>query len=308
MSGILGTAVELLRRLVRHWPRKAVAVLAALGFWWIVTTTTTTITQRSFAVPLQVEGVEAEDLVVGVPDFVEVSVTGPGPRIDRLRPDQIRATLDLDEASGEFDRQIVVQTPQEIELQNVTPSNVIGFLEVVAQRTVPVEVGLVGSPPEGTVVRTAATPSQVVLSGRQQQLAAVVRAVALVGPEGGTATVIPLDAGGNGVPGVSVEPPTVEVAVGNREVLYTTEVVIDFEPPAGAALASAALSRPTTTVAGPPEALMTLESVPGTVEPLTGDVAPGRYTLPVRLELPEGVVALNAPTAILQYVNEPLEP
>ena len=111
MNGIAGLARELALRLVRNWPRKVMALLAAAGFWWLVTTTTTTITQRNFSVPLLVEGVEEEDLAVGVPDFVDVGVSGPGPRIDRLRPDQIRATLDLAGAVGDFDRQIVVQTP-----------------------------------------------------------------------------------------------------------------------------------------------------------------------------------------------------
>lgn len=308
MSGLLGLIRELLQRLVRNWPRKLMALLAAFGFWWLVSTTTTTITQRTFSIPLEVDGVEAEDLAVGVPDFVDVGVSGPGPRIDRLRPDQLRATLDLNGASGDFDRQVVVQTPQEVRLQSVSPSNVIGFLETVAERSVQVEVAVVGSPPEGVLIRTAPTPSQVVLTGRQQQLAAVQRAVAFVEPAGGQATVIPLGENDQQVQGVTVVPSTVDVSVGSRDVLYTTELLVEFEPPVAAALVSATLSRPTVTVAGPPDVLMTLESVAATVEPMTGEIAPGRYTLPVRLALPEGVVATDPPTAVLQYVSEPLQP
>ena len=308
MSGLLGLSKELLQRLVRNWPRKRGALLAAVGFWWLVATTTTTITQRTFSIPLEVDGVEAEDLAVGVPDFVDVGVSGPGPRIDRLRPDQLRATLDLSGASGDFDRQVVVQTPQEVRLQSVSPSNVIGFLETVAQRNVLVEVAVVGAPPEGVLIRTAPNPNQVIITGRQQQLAAVNRAVAFVGPAGGMATVIPLGVDNQPVAGVTVVPGEVDVSVASREVLYTTELLIRFDPPASAALVATALSQPTVTVAGAPEVLMTLEEVTGTVEPLTGEVAPGRYTLPVRLALPEGVVALDSPTAVLQYVSEPLRP
>jgi len=308
VSGILGLIKELLLRLVRNWPGKLVALLAAVGFWWLVSTTTTTITQRTFSIPLEVDGVEAEDLAVGVPDFVDVGVSGPGPRIDRLRPDQLRATLDLDGASGDFDRQVVVQTPQEVRLQSVSPSNVIGFVETVAERSAPVEVAVVGSPPDGVRLTTAPTPDRVTLTGRQQQLAQVVRVVAVVEPGGGEASVIPLDADDRPVGGVTVVPGTVDVAVATRDVLYTTEVLVDFQAPVAAALTSATLSRPTATVAGPPEALMRLQEVTGTVEPLTGEVAPGRYTLPVRLALPEGVVVLEAPTAMLQYATEPLQP
>lgn len=308
MSGFFGLLGELLRRLVRNWPHKAVAVLVAFGFWWVVTTTTTTITQRSFTIPLEVDGVEAQELAVGLPDVVDVSVSGPGPRVDRLRPDQIRATLDLNEASGEFDRQVVVQTPQEVKLLSVTPSNVIGFLETVAQRVMPVEVGLLDEPPPGTLVRTAPTPAQVVLSGRQQQLSAVARAVALAGPDGGEASVVTLDADGLPVPGVVVTPAKVEVVVSSREVLYVTDVLVELQPLQSPAIASVSLTRPTATIAGPPDSLAPLLTVPGSVEPLTGTVAPGRYTLPVRLDLPEGVVVLAAPAAVVQYVDEPLQP
>lgn len=308
MSGLIGLAKGLFGRLVRNWPRKLLAVLAATLFWWLVSTTTTTTTQRNFSVPLVVEGIEEEDLAVGVPDFVDVGVTGPGPRIDRLRPDQIRATIDLSGATGDFDRQVVVQTPQEVRFTSVSPTTVIGFVETTAQRTMSVEVAVVGSPAEGVLLRTAPTPSQVVLTGRQQQLAAVQRAIAMAGPAGGEAPVIAVDAQDRPVPGVTAVPSTVDVAVASRDVLYTTELLVDFRPPVSAALASAALSRPSVTVAGPPALLMNLEEVVGTVEPITEEVAPGRYTLPVRLELPAGVVALETPTAVLQFVAEPLEP
>lgn len=308
MSGVFGLIRELLQRLVRNWPRKLVALLAAVGFWWLVSTTTTTITQRTISVPLEVDGVEAEELAVGVPDFVDVGVSGPGPRIDRLRPEQLRATLDLTGASGDFDRQVVVQTPQEVRLQSVSPGNVIGFLETMAQRSVPVEVAVVGSAPEGVLIKTALTPAQVTLTGRQQQLASVVRAVAVAAPAGGEAAVIALDADDQPVAGVTAVPATVDVSAVTRDVLYTTELLIQFEAPAVTSLQSAALTRPTVTVAGPPSALMQLVEVVGTVEPMTGEVAPGRYTLPVRLALPEGVVALETPTAVLQYVSEPLQP
>lgn len=308
MSGLLGLARELLARLVRRWPRKLVALLAAAGFWWLVVTTTTTISQRTVSVNLQIVGVETEELAVGVPNFVDVSVSGPGPRIDRLTPNQLSATIDLNGAIGDFDREVMVQVPPDLKLQTVTPSSVIGFLETEAQRSLPVQVAVVGNPPDGVFIRTAPTPGEVVLTGRQSQLALVSRAVAMTSPEGGTATVIALGDDDLPIEGVTVSPATVEVAVGTREVLYTTEVVVRFEPPVASALVGATLSRPTATVAGPPDVLMTMEDVVATVEPLTGDVAPGRYTLPVRLALPEGVVALETPTAILQYSDDPLRP
>lgn len=308
MSGLFGLIAELLRRLVKNWPRKLVILLVATGLWWLIGSTTTTITQRSFVIPLTVEGVEGQDLAVGVPNVVDVSVSGPGPRIDRLRPDQLIATLDLTGASGDFDRRVEVQTPSEVRLQSVAPSNVIGFLESIAERRMPVEVAMTGSAPDGLLVRSAPSPGEVMLTGRQQQLAKVIRVLAVAELGGGDAPVLALDGAGAPVEGVMVAPSTVEIMTSSREVLYKAEVVVELERPSSAAVVSATLTRPTATVAGPPELLAELSTARGVVELPTGEPEPGSYTLPVRLELPAGVLALAGPEATVQFIADPLRP
>lgn len=308
MSGIAGLIVELLRRLVRNWPRKLVTLVAAFFLWWLIGASTTTITQRSFVIPLMVEGVEPEALAVGVPDVVEVSITGAGPRVDRIRPDQLRATLDLTGASGDFEERVVVQTPPETSLQSVAPSNVIGFLEAAAERSVTVDVAVIGAPPDGSVPRFAASPTSVNLKGRQQQLSAVSRAVALVTPGGGEAAVVALDVDGHPVEGVTSTPATVEVIVSSRAVFYSTEVLVELVAPLDPALLNAELSKPTATVAGPPELIAELVTVGAEVDPPTGALEPGLYTFPVTLELPDGVFAVNAPSATLLFGRDMLSP
>src|SRR5690606_8369152 len=110
------------------------------------------------------------------------------------------------------------------------------------------------------------------------------------------------------VQGVTIEPSTVTVAVATRPALVTKEVSLELTEPAAANLESVSLSSALLAVAGPEPTLAQLEAVTGTVDAPTGNVEPGRYTLPVRLELPEGVVALTSPTVTLQYSREPLRP
>ena len=107
---------------------------------------------------------------------------------------------------------------------------------------------------------------------------------------------------------VDFEPDTVTVAVTTTRALVTREVAVDLSPPDGPQVGAVTLNDPAVTVAGPPDVLAGLESVPGTVDVPTGPVDPGRYTLPVRLALPEGVVAMQDPTATVQYLREPLQP
>lgn len=306
MTGVWSTIVGLLGRLLRNWPSKLVALLAAALFWALVTSTSTSTTQRSFLLPLEVDGVDAQAVAVGVPDVVEVSVSGPSARVDRLRADQLRATLDLTDQVADFERQVQVQTPPDIRLLHVDPEGVIGFIEQVASRTIPVEIGQLGAAPAGTELSATAEPAVVTMTGRRQALDQVARAVALAPVRGGDVEMLALDASGQPVPGVRFNPTKVSVIVDSTEVLSTKSVPILFTAPADPRLVSASLSSTTVRLAGPPAQLSTIEDVPGTVEPPTEGSQNGRYTLPVRLTLPSGVVALDAPTVTLQYAADRL--
>ncbi|HET8984229.1 MAG TPA: hypothetical protein VFN03_00595 [Trueperaceae bacterium] len=309
MSGAWATVKVLLLRLAKNWPNKVAAVLIAFVVWLLVTSNNTTTTQSSMFVPLVVEGVDQNQVAVGLPTRVAVSVSGPSSRIDRLTPEMLRATLDLTEVDGAFEQPITVQTPQDVTVLTVDPAQVIGFLESVVTRSVPVQVALTGALPTDATVAAVANPPAVTLTGRSQVLDSVQR-VMVTAPAigGGTGTPVALDAQGGPVDEIAFDPPTVIVAVTTRAVLETRTVSIDFVEPQAQGLVNATISSLTVTVAGPRQAIDALTTVTATVEPPTGEVDPGRYTLPVRLALPDGVVPLTTPTAALQFAREPLQP
>ena len=309
MSGAWATFRAVLERLARNWPTKLAAVGIAFLLWLFVTNSNTTTSQRGILLPLVVEGVAEDQVAVGLPTTVAVSVSGPSSRINRLTQEMLRATLDLNEISGAFEQPITVQAPQEIEVESVEPALVIGFLESITSSSLAVQVALTGQRPPSALLEASATPPSVTLTGRSQVLDSVQRAVAIApATGGGLAPVIVLDGEGNPVDGVTVEPPEVAVAVATRDALVIKEVAVTFDAPSGPSLVSATLSGQTVEVAGSEAALEGVESVTATVDAPTGGVDPGRYTFPVRLDLPEGVVALTTPTATLQYVREPLDP
>ena len=309
MTGAWATLRVLLERLARNWPNKLAAMLIAFVIWLLVTSNNQTTTQNILSVPLVVEGVDDNQVVVGLPTTVIVSVSGPSTRIDRLTPAMLRATLDLTEIEGAFEQPITVQTPQDVSVLTVEPAQVIGFLESVVTRSVPVQVALTGALPADTTVTAAAQPPAVTVTGRSQVLDSVQRViVAAPAIGGGAAAPVALDDQGAPVADVAFEPATVIVAVTTRAVMETRTIAIDFVPPQVPGIVDATISSPTALLAGPRQALDALTTVTATVEPPTGAVDPGRYTLPVRLTLPEGVVALTTPTAVLQFAREPLQP
>lgn len=309
MNGIAATLRALLQRLSRNWVPKVASLVIAFLVWVFVTNSSASLTERSLRITLQVDGVEEGFVPVGIPQDVAVSVSGPSLRVDRLSPEMLRAYLDLTGASGEFTRDVRVQAPQDVRVLRVEPAEVIGFLETITTSTVAVTVALTGDPPAGLLLDAEAEPSSVTLTGRSQVLDRVARVLALApAVGGGVARLVAVDAAGQPVTDVEFAPSTVTVSVTTRPALVTREVDIDLHVPTGSLLASVTLNEPRVTVAGPVDVVEALTSVTGTVDAPTGEVDPGRYTLPVRLALPEGVVAMQTPTATLQYVRQPLAP
>lgn len=309
MTGLAATLKALLQRLTRNWVPKAGSLVIAFLIWLFVTSSSASLTERSMFLPLQVDGVEEGFVPVGLPPTVAVSVSGPSLRVDRLTPDMLRASLDLTGTSGEFTEDVRVQAPQDIRVLRVEPAEVIGFLETITTSTVAVTVALTGDPPAGVLVEAEAEPAAVTLTGRSQVLDRVARVLAFApAVGGGVARLVAVDAAGVPVPDVEFAPASVTVSVSTRPALVTREVVVELSAPSGPEVGAVTLNEPRVTVAGPPDVLAGLSSVPGTVDAPTGPLDPGRYTLPVRLALPEGVVAMQTPTATLQYLRQPLAP
>jgi len=296
---------RLLTTTVHNWPQKLGALVLAFVMWLFVTSSSVTTTQRSLLVPLTTDGVQQSQVAVGVPQVVEVNVSGPSGRVDRLRPDGITASIDLSGLSGEFQQQVSVQTPNGIRLVSVSPNQVIGILETVENRKIDVTVALSGSPPADQVLTLSADPGQVTLTGQQQALQKVAKVMAVVPAREGQSTAhpYPVDDAGMPVQSVKVSPSDVTVQVKARQALVSKRVPIDFTAPSAANLSDAALSQPDVLLAGPSDVMAGVSSVKGTVQPPTPPVDPGRYTLPVVLDLPQGVSALSNPTAVLRFTR-----
>lgn len=301
--------MTLLKRLlvttVHNWPQKLGALLIAFVMWLFVTTSSVTTTQRSLLVSLSTEGVQQSQVAIGVPRVVEVNVSGPSGRVDRLRPDAITASIDLSGLSGEFQQQVNVQTPSGIRLVGVSPNQVIGMVETVGNRNMQVTVALSGTPPTGQLLSLSADPSQVTLTGQQQALQKVARVIAVTPAHEGQATAhpYPVDEAGMPVQNVKVSPSDVTVQVMARQALVSKRVPIDFTAPKAPGLAEAGLSQPDVLIAGPADVMTGVTQVKGTVQLPTPPVDPGRYTLPVVLDLPQGVSALSNPTAVLRFTR-----
>ena len=169
-------------RLRHSLPQKLSALVLATVFWLFVTTDDAFIAERTLRVPLRTEGMEAAESVFGLPEGVAVRLSGPSTRLRALEPDALDAVLDLRDVTGAFEETVRVFPPQGLTLLSVTPSEVLGTVEVRGRKQVPVAVVLLNASPEDTVLEARASPQQVQVRGPAGALTRVSRVLAPYNP------------------------------------------------------------------------------------------------------------------------------
>lgn len=279
------------------------AFLAAAVFWIFVSNDDSLVSQRIVRAPLNVEGLSPEQRVPGVPERVEVRLSGPASRLGSIRPDGVDAVLNLRGISGDFEADVRVFLPQGISLVGVNPSEIIGTVEGSAQKRVPVYSVFSAPAPDDAVIEVSPSPGEVTVSGAESLVAQVTQVVVPFNPLEARERAAPyaVDAEGNPVGGVSVTPRQIRLRAARQDILYVRTVPLGLAPLtlSGLEVRSAQLSFSEITVVGSKEALASVEGLTATL-PQTPPLAPGQYTLDVALALPEGVRALEAPQLTLQ--------
>jgi YbbR domain-containing protein len=139
--------------LTKNLGLKAGAVLLAFAVWlYVAAQEKTTIEVGN--VPLKLESVPTEWAVTGdVPDTVNVRLRGSKSTLTRVSPAQVSAFLDLSRA--QLGQQIMlldaatVRAPFGVDVEAVTPPQVILTLEAKVTGKVPIQANLTGEVPEG---------------------------------------------------------------------------------------------------------------------------------------------------------------
>ncbi len=303
-------AREVWRRIIVHWPRKLAAVGLGFVMWAFVSTTETTIAQRSLLVPIVTEGIAADLVPIGVPEVAEVTVSGPSSRLDRLRPESIEAVLDLSGLTGDFTAPVLVSPPQGVVLERVTPAEVLGILERVASREVPVTVVHLGTPPTDVKLIGHAEPATVTVRGRGAKLDRVTQALVAVAPAEAEAEAAPFpaDAAGRPVDEVTVTPAQVRVHTTAEALLVRRDVPLRLLPLVIEGVGDVQVSHERVPLVGPPSQVEPLEEVVGAIALPTERPEPGRYTLPVNVATPSGVGLLENVTVSVRYDEPGVDP
>ena len=280
------------RSLRRDWPGKLGAIAAALVLWWVASSDPGTTAQRSLLVPLEVVGAEADEVPVGVPARVEVVISGPADRMDRLRADDVDADIDLTGVDGEFAREVEARVPTALRLIRVVPAQVIGRLEAVRSATFEIVPLIAPLGEERVASSVRSDPASATVEARDPILSQVASVLAPSRPRDASSVVVELvavDAAGRPVPEARVVPPNARVTFDAEPRRLRVVRPVAIASPDDASVSIEAVAPTQIGVIGPAEALGDLPVVRGSVPDATSSLPPGRYDLPARLELPTGV-------------------
>ena len=295
--------------LIRNWPLKLAAILLATVLYSGLVLGQNV---RTWTGTLRVEGLRQSTSATLMSDLEPVTQVRYRAPLDVgvISPDSFRATVDLAQvepvAGGPpVDVPVTVSAiDPRIQIVDFQPRQVGVRLDPVADRQLPVTVSL-GTVPGGLDLGNAQIePSSVTVRGASSRVDQVTAVLARVAIDASALNIdrefdlIAVDANGNQVPNVEVEPQRarIRIAVARELATRTLPVVpqLTGEPAAGYRITSVTVSPLIVTVSGESTAVTQLETA--FTEPINIEGRTDDLEATVRLALPDGVSVSGSDT------------
>ncbi len=277
------------------------SLVIATVMWLYVATAQNPLVDRVMTVDLHVRGLSPNEVVVQAPNRVQVRLQGPRSALAVLSPMVLDASVDLAGLRpGTHRVPVDVATPPDMRVVERTQAPVV--LDTMTRQRLPVEVSLIGTPPEGiTLGPPRVSPAHVVVSGAATQVEEVRRALVTLDTTTlrqqlvTSLTVRLMDANGQEVRGLTVEPLIVEATLPVREGVITKIVpvvpTIVGTPSPGLMVSRVTTDPATVALTGPGSLLAGIQAAATSPVDLSG--VRGDLSRRVALALPGGV---SAPT------------
>lgn len=291
----------------RNWPLKLAAIVLATLLYagLIVSASAETFQGR---IPIQLLNQPTDTFVLGdIEDVTSVRYLAIGSDRPQVTAASFTATVDLADVvavpgAPSVSLPVVVKSVDPaIQVIDFTPSRVAVRLDPLVTREVPVEVDLGTVPPGLDVREPVVSEDPVTVSGPDSAVRTVAVALAKVrlDPSGidvnETVGLQPVDAQGEIVGGVDVQPSTVRVTIQIGSQLSTKTLpvspVVTGTPSASVEITAVEVQPALVTVEGDADALAGLVSIDTRPVAVSGATADVEAT--VGLDLPEGVAALG---------------
>ncbi len=308
------------RRAITHdFPLKAAALAIALLAFVAVLESTPEEAVQTYHIALERPEVPAGYVLRGALGEVMIKLRGPQPAVARIAPSDLHPTLDL--TGADFTRNELQDLPVRVPLNEqaiiaqTDPAVVSVRIERIVARSLTVQVRFANDPPRGFMPGAPTfSSSEVRLIGAQSLVSSVAAVLATI-RFGDTpidistsASASPVDAAGNPVDGVQLDPPTLQVSVPVLSTSSTRTVPVLWSI-RGSVGAGYWISRVTTDpvavpVQGAPAALAAIDRLDTGPIDVSGLTANASFRVP--LLLPAGITLLQPTDAVVGVTVIPL--
>ena len=213
---------------------KVIALIMAIILWVYVMNEQNPLVETSMEIPLEVRNLSSSVMATDIPEVVRVKVRGPRAIIVGLVQKDIKAYLDLKGLEdGRNSLTVTTNIPGNVELVEVSPSDINFRLDTIVSRQVPVEAKITGTPATGGVVAKISYSSTTVsVRGPSEVVDTVVKAMVDVDISGKntdfttTGPITLLDARNKKVEGLALNPGEVSASLAFTPVINKKMVEI----------------------------------------------------------------------------------
>lgn len=280
---------------------KVISIVAALIMWlYVMNEQNPQVTYVIRDVPVKLQNLDESKFALkdGSEEYkVNVKVKGRRSLVADLKPGDIEANVNLrGRMEGDNLIRVDVTTPNNVELVDVSPREIMVTLDAIVEEQLPVSVDVAGVPAAGFAVDKAISkPQAVVVNGPRSLVNAVKKVSASIDVSDKTSTVVTtlpvrvLDAQNKEQKGITFRPDVVEVTVSivpvsNVQILPN----IKGDPPEGYIIRDVRIDPPTVVVTGSQDLLKSLQSI--STEPINVDGATSTVSTEVKLIIPKGEI------------------
>ena len=285
--------------LKHNWGMKLFCLFCAIGMWVFVMKDQNPVIEMTYTVPVQVQNLDPNYLVEGVPTEVRVHLRGPRNAIFDINPSVLKAYVNLKNAHvGQENIAINFTAPTGTFIDSMTPENVTVTVDEYMVKELQVQAQPLGSVPNDIAIKESKImPTTVTIAGPAHLVSKAAYAVIRINLDKHRESftevgeILPVDTSGNVVEGLTVTPKGAQIQYDLERIRMEKKVPVQANVvgnvPVGYTVKRVVVEPKELTIVGKESILNGIDGVKTIDIPVNG--ATGSFTGNYSFVLPEGV-------------------
>ena len=298
----------------KNWGIKILCLISAIIVWLYVMRDQNPVIEVAYTVPVQVQNLDQNYLVEGVPSEVRVHLRGPRNAIFDINPSVLKAYVNMKNARvGQENIAINFTAPTGTFIDSMTPENVTVTVDEYMVKELQVQVHPLGTVPNDIAIKESKImPTTVTISGPAHLVSKASYAVIRINLDKHRESftevgeILPVDTSGNVVEGLTVTPKGAQIQYDLERIRMEKKVPVQANVvgnvPVGYTVKRVVVEPKELTIVGKESILNGIDGVKTIDIPVNG--ATGSFTGNYSFVLPEGV-ATSTDRVVVKVEIEP---